>query len=137
MAGDGGRAPDVSEQRAAEIMRTECAVCGKGGGYWGHRFDDDHPAHPYKPVPRRYVALSDPESVLAALLVERPDATIAALETLLTIDEAVDEAANAIWPLDGLSTDEARDELRRDTRNGMSAACRSLRPKAPKEDNDA
>jgi hypothetical protein len=36
--------------------------------------------------------------------------------------EAVETVANAIWPLDGLSSDEARDELRRDVWRGLEAA---------------
>lgn len=34
--------------------------------------------------------------------------------------DAVDAVANAIWPLVDLSTDEARDELRRDVRRGLA-----------------
>lgn len=34
----------------------------------------------------------------------------------------VDTVADAIWPLAGLSSDEARDELRRDVRRGLEAA---------------
>jgi hypothetical protein len=35
--------------------------------------------------------------------------------------EAIRKAADHIWPLEDLSTDEARDELVLDTKNGLSA----------------
>jgi hypothetical protein len=132
MAGDGGRAPDVSEQRA--VARALADLHGESPRHamenWGNRARVAIAA-------LDAVRAADPASVLAALLAEQPDATIAALETLLTSDETVEAAADAFWPLENLSTDDARDELRRDARNALVAACRSLRPKAPKEDRDA
>jgi hypothetical protein len=40
-------------------------------------------------------------------------------------DEMVERAANEIWPLADLSSDEARDELRRDTRRALTVALTS------------
>jgi hypothetical protein len=131
IAGDRSRVPDVSEQRAGEIMRTECATCGKGGGYWGHRFDDDHPEHSYKPVPRRYVRLDDPASVLAALLAESPEATVAAIEALLTKETPLRAAAYVMYE----APPEA--DVARVWDVALSAACRSLLSKAPEGDGDA
>jgi hypothetical protein len=84
------------------------------------------------------VRASDPASVLAVLLAEQPDATIAALEALLMGEQAMDEAAAAFSALDHSEADLPHSE-----RSGpyeyarfmFSAACRSLRPKAPKEDD--
>jgi hypothetical protein len=61
-----------------------------------------------------------------------PDATIAALETLLTSDEAVDgrRSGQSQRVLRRLQRGIRRDESLR------AAACRSLRSKAPKEDRD-
>jgi hypothetical protein len=81
MAGDGDRAPDVSEQRADVI----CGMCGSR--CMAENCD-------------RYAPVSDPASVLAALLAESPEATVAALEALLTSDEAVGTAsAKALYPV--------------------------------------
>lgn len=38
----------------------------------------------------------------------------------------VEAMANEIWPLDNLSSDEARDDLRRDVRRGLIAAAAAL-----------
>jgi hypothetical protein len=81
MAGDGGRAPDVSEQRA-EVEAVARALAGDDSGPW-YAYEED--------AERAVAALDaararDPASVLAALLAEQPDATIAALEALLTSD---------------------------------------------------
>jgi hypothetical protein len=62
------------------------------------------------------IVLSDPASVLAALLAESPEATVAAIEALLTSDEAVTTAEE--W-------------------RAVRSAVRSLLSKAPKEDGDA
>jgi hypothetical protein len=70
MAGDGGRVPDVSEQRAEKnhVCYIENGRC-QFPGCFRRRSDD-------------------PASVLAALLAESPEATVAAIEALLTSDEA-------------------------------------------------
>jgi hypothetical protein len=80
---------------------------------------------------------ADPASVLATLLAESPEATVAALEALLTSDEAVDRCARAYEP----STFEGAEprspylsEARDDARRTLSAACRSLLVEGPKED---
>jgi hypothetical protein len=97
MAGDGGRAPDVSEQRA--VARALADLHGESPRHamenWGNRARVAIAA-------LDAVRAADPASVLAALLAEQPDATIAALETLLTSDEAVEAAADAFWPLENV-----------------------------------
>jgi hypothetical protein len=81
--------------------------------------------------------------VLAALLAEQPDATITALETLLTSEEAgramhvfgcetCSAGVPQRCPYGGLTDWDQHKALA-----VVSAACRSLRPKAPKEDRDA
>jgi hypothetical protein len=81
---------------------------------------------------------SDPASVLAALLAEQPDATIIALETLLTSDEAVEVAAREANPAyDAATHDSTRAHWRGIQHRALSAACRSLLSKAPKEVHDA
>jgi hypothetical protein len=150
MAGDGGRAPDVSEQRAElEVLRDlRERVLGFGGDdYTLVPWIDRHKLHvdrgrPYIGCPfcrDRFVCLDDPASVLAALLAEQPDATIAALETLLTSDEALTEM-EYVWAKlgnrDGLFGSVGLLDAA-SKRRLMAAACRSLRPKAPKEDRDA
>jgi hypothetical protein len=120
MAGDGGRAPDASGLRAAlvETLRNDRSGLGTSA-------DAERIAGLVLAV------LSDPASVLAALLAEQPDATVAALETLLTNEGPVRAAAHVMY--------EAPPEA--DVAHvwdvALSAACRSLRPKAPKEDRDA
>jgi hypothetical protein len=132
MAGDGGRAPDVSEQRAvARALADGCGNFESGTARfmenWGNRARVAIAA-------LDAVRASDPASVLAALLAEQPDATIAALETLLTSDEAVEAAATQFLAAGEPVDRTTPRRLRRDARNAFSAACRSLRPKAPKED---
>jgi hypothetical protein len=112
MAGDGGRAPDVSEQRSVRYT-VECSTCdeldtyGYGEEYLrlGQDHKAEHPDHYVYIKAQWYLAAAtppDPASVLAALLAEQLDAMIAALHDLG-------------W---------AR----------VAEACQSLRPKAPKED---
>jgi hypothetical protein len=142
MAGDGGRAPDVSEQRS-KVEAVYVAMYGEPGE---RGMDDDLREH----LEAIIVALdaaraTDPASVLAALLAEHPDATIAALETLLTSDEAVEAGASTIVEQDLLMrTDDSLmgalevliDPAREMYEDAIAAACRSLRPKAPKEDDE-
>jgi multidrug efflux pump subunit AcrA (membrane-fusion protein) len=136
MAGDGGRAPDVSEQRAdlAAKIADELAYndeCGPGPVSRREYLDDANAI--------LRIVLSDLASVLAALLAEQPDATIAALETLLTSDEAVEAYARAYEPstFAGDPSSPYISEALDDARRALKAACRSLLPKAPKEDGDA
>src|SRR3954447_22166478 len=114
MAGDGGRVPDVSEQRTEKnhVCYIENGRC-QFPGCFRRRSDD-------------------PASVLAALLAESPEATVAAIEALLTSDEAVEVAARA---LQGryLGQDDWR-TFAEEARTATVAACRSLLSKAPKED---
>lgn len=42
-------------------------------------------------------------------------------------NDLVERAANEIWPLENLSSDEARDELREDTRRALVAALTATR----------
>jgi hypothetical protein len=156
MAGDGGRVPDVSEQRAED----RCATCDEdSAGAECSRLEadlldihdaladpDEASAINAAWIIERIEALKappDPASVLAALLAEHPDATIAALETLLTSSEAGEAISEffergyrshwcAEWQAKG------RCQLCADAAQiALSAACRSLRPKTPKEDRDA
>jgi hypothetical protein len=76
MAGDGGRAPDVSEQRAEDYNTVKAYDCGIHGGQW------KGDARPRCPVCCAPPPSTHPASVLAALLAEQPDATIAALHDL-------------------------------------------------------
>jgi hypothetical protein len=184
MAGDGGRVPDVSEQRAeleavgeamdawlfavhgtvsslrasdvgaADVIAALDDARARGddeghppgyneaGPEWLEPWCDEHPdgdgqgcvacigashdawMHRAKDAEAR---LDDPASVLAALLAESPEATVAAIEALLTTDEAVD---GLIW--------ESPYGLQRHTaRRMLGRACRSLLSKAPKEAGDA
>jgi hypothetical protein len=118
MAGDGGRAPDVSE------VGIRAAAEADGG--WAD--SEDHARRTIA----AYLANADPASVLAALLAEHPDATVAALETLLMGQQALRAAEQSLVASarSCLSDAEA-------TTFALSAACRSLRPIAPKEDRDA
>jgi hypothetical protein len=83
----------------------------------------------------------DPASVLAALLAEHPDATIAALETLLTSDEAVDHTLDEmIRVFVDYGPNFARlnpTDMRLVALRLSRAPCRSLLSKAPKENGDA
>src|SRR3954468_5118890 len=99
MAGDGGRVPDVSEQRAEVEAGIEAARdAGRNafhrwmrGGRYAER--DGFEVHPGEAVADHVVAAflsrSDPASVLAALLAESPEATVSAIEALLTSGNAV------------------------------------------------
>jgi hypothetical protein len=129
MAGDGGRVPDVSEQRAGcRVSLVSSRMCERG-------------------TKGCEVAHADPASVLAALLAENPEATVAAIEALLTTDETagramfgyhhrgsgdfdpdfewadLDQSARSYWCELALA--------------GVSAACRSLLSKAPKGDGES
>jgi hypothetical protein len=124
--------PDVSEQRAEYLLPSD------------HRtsrnvptmiFDSQAwvPATAYDAACNREA--SDPASVLAALLAESPEATVAALEALLTSDEAHIAAAAVVGARERLSPTGIR---ALDTSEAaLRAACRSLLSKAPKGDGDA
>jgi hypothetical protein len=138
MAGDGGRVPDVSEQRAEYLLPSD------------HRtsrnvptmiFDSQAwvPATAYDAACNR---ASDPASVLAALLAESPEATVAAIEALLTSDEAARVAGRALAVTGGDEElydrgDAIAVEWRDEALVALEAACRSLLSKAPKDDGDA
>jgi hypothetical protein len=143
MAGAEDRAPGTGEQRAEtpQWPRVEMVRCRDVGDLLhGHRCgyagtnEIACPNH----IPcsgETYVPLSDPASVIAALLAEHPDATIAALEALLTSDEVIVASATAVaaeyyggWGRGFTATESASAAL--------AAACRSLRPNTPKEDED-
>jgi hypothetical protein len=137
MAGDGGRVPDVSEQRAEILERDECPYCGEEPDGYGFQHLFNCPGKieiraGKGTVERRYVRLDDPASVLAALLAESPDATVAALEALLTSDEVVTTAEESLVASARSCLSDAEAAT-----FALSAACRSLLPKAPKEDHDA
>jgi hypothetical protein len=154
MAGDGGRVPDVSEQRAEaeavarELERTHGDPDTNDGvwrhGTWKRRTQN------VEVVANVIAALdavraSDPASVLAALFAESPEATVAALEALLTSDEVIAAVATAQYAAEReVAVDPSmyanslvRDEYTKFAEIGLSAACRSLLSKAPKEDSDA
>jgi hypothetical protein len=156
MAGDGGRVPDVSEQRAElEVLRAlrHRVIWFGGDDYTIRPWIDAHRLHvdggrPYLGCPfcrDRFVCLDDPASVLAALLAESPEATVAAIEALLTTDEAGEAGAALMREVYALRTaaDEAmacirRADFSRAHRTLSEArACRSLLSKAPKGDRDA
>jgi hypothetical protein len=132
MAGDGGRAPDVSEQRATRPRDHEhCLRCGYMRS----------PTAPCKCGELATPRASDPASVLAALLAEQPDATIGALETLLTSDEAVDHTLDEMMQVFAhYGPNFARlnpTDMRLVALRLSRAPVRSLLSKAPKEDGDA
>jgi hypothetical protein len=141
MAGDGGRVPDVSEQRADH--ETSDAVRGDLHGTpveWPGRQPTDpdrgqlrDAATPASGRGRQ----SDPASVLAALLAESPEATVAAIEALLTGDEAVEATGDAMddWlgRIHGVISS-ARPQKDGEAVTVIEAVCRSLLSKAPKED---
>jgi hypothetical protein len=179
MAGDGGRVPDVNEQRVEPGLAEEvawainclrgiqgeindlhrdgrlkawdrsrlhdlirCVVDGVQGrvgleralrGEVSTTSERSAFARASAQQPR------DPASVLAALLAESPEATVAAIEALLTTDETVEAVCRFgwgdWWPVDG-SVFTASDERAR-SRQALVVACRSLLSKAPKEDGDA
>jgi hypothetical protein len=153
MAGDGGRVPDVSEQRAEKWLIRVCehgyrVEWGSATGAWRHM---DAPirdsgdclgaleSQEVVTVYRGPVPVLDPASVLAALLAESPDATVAAIEALLTTDEVVEAYARAYEPptFAGDPSSPYISEAMDDARRGLKSACRSLLSKAPKEDDDA
>jgi hypothetical protein len=123
MAGDGGRVPDVSEQRAGvAVLRWN-----KLSGWNCDRVPADWPRE------RTEVARhADPASVLAALLAESPEATVAAIEALLTSDEAVQAAYDVIE--DDVQAGPSIESVLELAQDSVMAAVRSLLSKAPKED---
>jgi hypothetical protein len=138
MAGDGGRVPDVSEQRA-EVDRLANDLAGD----WrerAERAEADVTMWKTRLVEEtarlrellRAARASDPASVLAALLAESPEATVSAIEALLTSDEAGEVAARAPQGR-YLGQDDWR-TFADEARTAVAAACRSLLSKAPKED---
>jgi hypothetical protein len=107
MAGDGCRVPDVSEQRARMRVGPEDT-----------------------PNPDEWdEVLADPASVLAALLAESPEATVAAIEALLMGEEAVQAAEHSLRVSARCCLSDAEAAT-----FALSAACRSLLSKAPKGD---
>jgi hypothetical protein len=106
MAGDGGRVPDVSEQRADDhyfgfvILDLGDASYGASGGVMADFMDhmDSFGAaaiesfsvlsNEARPLFSAGVSAAEDgsASVLAALLAESPEATVAAIEALLTSD---------------------------------------------------
>jgi hypothetical protein len=155
MAGDGGRVPEMSEQRAETWEVVVCNTCNVVLGRDGKVVL----GRPWVPCSHlntsAFVRASDPASVLAALLAESPEATVAAIEALLTSDEAVEgaarrlaeswaERANAERYIGGPNTspmvepdeydaEDLMDEARRDA----LVVCRSLLSKAPKGDGES
>jgi hypothetical protein len=164
MAGDGGRVPDVSEQRAEALYnaveRGATALCRFV--FPGHivpriemaravidAYNDGREGWMDRLPPKQVLhgpLGSDPASVLAALLAEQSEATVAAIEALLTNDAAVGVGANTIVEQDLLMrTDDSlmgalevkADPAREIYEDAVRSACRSLLSKAPKEDGDA
>jgi hypothetical protein len=185
MAGDGGRVPDVSEQRAKTMAGYRCKRCGAlttdryGQGDKCPVFPDGdaglrdyHDLEPIRLVPddrpvwprynepaevKRSERLSrarpqavmdkraakptgrppmgkprsDPASVLAALLAENPEATVSAIEALLTSETPLRAATHVMYE----APPEA--DVARVWDVALSAAVRSLLPKAPKEDGES
>jgi hypothetical protein len=133
MAGDGGRVPDVSEQRAEALYnaveRGATALCRfVFPGYIVPRIEmaravidayNDGLEGWMDRLPLKRVLHgplgSDPASVLAALLAESPEATVAAIEALLTTDEAGEAGAALVREVYALRTaaDEAMACIRR------------------------
>jgi len=141
MAGDGGRVPDVSEQRAEE--RGRFGDDRLAGPINHRRTPHDEGEWQYtEEMPRGPLVIGDPASVLAALLAESPEATASAIEALLTSDETVEAVALVIYEsrlhtsfINGWSVEP--EALRERFRRAARSACRSLLAKAPKEDGDA
>jgi hypothetical protein len=157
MAGDGGRVPDVSEQRTVhEAGIYEASVIEElaqrqevSAGVWASAFiaataRTPETAGDFETMlcwfsvaimagyDRAKTETCDPASVLAALLAESPEATVAAIEALLTSDEAHIAAAAVVSARERLSPTGVR---ALDTSEAaLRAACRSLLSKAPKED---
>jgi hypothetical protein len=147
-AGDGGRVPDVSEQRAETVeewragdptpndLRTaELVQLAQDRqieiNVWRSRYEEAE-------AQLSEVASSDPASVLAALLAESPEATVAAIEALLTSDEARETYWDSHDVLRYADTHEKVPGKPWDRRASghVRSACRSLLPKAPKEDDE-
>jgi hypothetical protein len=124
MAGDGGRVPDVSEQRASHEAGIEAAAAAMFVPPISRDRIDDARAGV-----AAYLSHSDPASVLAALLAESPEATVAAIEALLTSERVIGRVARRIRQ-DSADTY----DWRRVARWAMESACRSLLSKAPKGD---
>jgi hypothetical protein len=149
MAGDGGRVPDVSEQRAEALYnaveRGATALCRfVFPGYIVPRIEmaravidayNDGLEGWMDRLPLKRVLHgplgSDPASVLAALLAESPEATVAAIDALLTSEAPLRAAAHVMYE----APPEA--DVARVWDVAVSAACRSLLSKAPKENGDA
>jgi hypothetical protein len=132
MAGDGGRVPEMSEQRAdTHEAGIEAAVRGwEAAEDAGHTRIDVLLRRAIQDYLARVSPAPDPASVLAALLAESPEATVAAIEALLTSDQAMDAGLDGTHGYGApITSSEIRAALR--------AACRSLLSKAPKEDGDA
>jgi hypothetical protein len=144
MAGDGGRVPDVSEQRW-KIREMHLIFDLDDYNLWrkwaeGNRFAESAIAFRrllekagLRQGDSRASALdADPASVLAALLAENPDATAAAIEALLTSDLRAVTMHPAWSRVDGRKWAGApRSDMAEVV---IEAACRSLLSKAPKED---
>jgi hypothetical protein len=151
MAGDGGRVPDASERRTEwpSVEMVRCRDVGDllHGHRCGYAGTNELACPNHIPCPgETYMPLADPASVLAALLAESPEATVAAIEALLTSDEASIEAACAAYwgepPWPNLSPEMGDPErerayFRRAIAAYRSAACRSLLSMASKGDGDA
>jgi hypothetical protein len=135
MAGDGGRVPDVSGQRAETWEVVVCNTCNVVLGRDG-KVVLGRPSVPCSHLnTSAFVRASDPASVLAALLAENPEATVAAIEALLTSDEQL-TAAHDQWQ-ERVGWRANRYELRTILKASVIAACRSLLSKAPKEDGES
>jgi hypothetical protein len=148
MAGDGGRVPDVSEQRAEAERPFARVMPEMESRFMWAASTGNHPDATAEGAVRTIIEplLADPASVLAALLAESSEATVAAIEALLTSDEAVEVGANTIVKQDLLMrTDDSlmgvlevtADPAREFYEDAVRSACRSLLSKAPKEDGDA
>jgi hypothetical protein len=138
MAGDGGRVPDVSEQRAEDCHEAGIRDLATQAMLDALAWMDPSTGRKFTQEPsyvRLKAALSenrnapDPASVLAALLAESPEATVAAIEALLTSERVVLLATVGQRQVDGYYDQEA-------VRAALVAAVRSLLSKAPKEDDE-
>jgi hypothetical protein len=120
MAGDGGRVPDVAYGHAEALLRAKAYQRGRAE------------------MAKELRSASDPASVLAALLAESPEATVAAIEALLTNGESVKAVARALSAkLHWLNDDDRAHELAVAAVTAHGVAVRSLLSKAPKENGDA
>jgi hypothetical protein len=150
MAGDGGRVPDVSEQRAEDCHEAGIRDLATQAMLDALAWMDPSTGRKFTQEPsyvRLKAALSEnrnapePASVLAALLAESPEATVAALEALLTSDEAVDHTLDEMTRVFvDYGPNFARlnpNDMRMVALRLSRGPCRSLLSKAPKEDRDA